>query len=282
MILIAEAGNSKTDWVLIREGNQIDSTRSAGISPYFDHEDVISCKAGEAALRLGNPVPRQLLYFGTGCLHEPMRLKVHNALKKQFPETQIEVSDDLRGAGIALFGNHDGIAAISGTGSNAGVIKKKEMVHRTNSLGYLLGDEGSGADLGFRFLKHLLSDTLPSEISGHVYGQLNLTPSSLLAKIYAEPRPQTFAATFIPFLDQYRANPAVKEIIREAFQAMSHMMLLPIIRLYPGLPIGFCGSIAHTFRDELIDVLKKQSISIEKIIAEPVSGLVAHYSGSEI
>jgi glucosamine kinase len=280
MILIADAGNSKTDWVLIEDGVEVDSVRHAGISPYFDSEGDILQKAIEASEMMVEVTPVRILFFGTGCLHLPMKQKVSRALRRLFPESAIVVSDDLTAAGIALFGEGDGIVAISGTGSNAGVIRNREVVQRTTSLGYLLGDEGSGADLGLRLIRQLLTEKLPPEINRQIFDKLALSPSDLLSKVYSVSRPQTYAAGFIPFLVQFRGYPEIRQLILDAFDAMFLEMIMPLAADHPELPLGFCGSVASTFEDELRHVADLHHFPIGRIIAEPIAGLVGFYSRS--
>lgn len=279
MILIADAGNSKTDWVLVSSaGETLLSLRGQGISPYFDSESELSAKIAGAREKLGKPIPDKIFYYGSGCYRAEMKERVTMAIKQCFPKSKTDVADDLTAAGVALFGESLGLAVIAGTGSNAGISHQAKMTHRTVSLGYLLGDEGSGADIGFRFLKKLLSETLDAEICGNFYATNNTTQDKLIRRLYTKKRPQTFAASLVPFISSYRNDPEIRNIITASFEALLDVMITPLLTNYPGIPVGFAGSVASVFETELRETFTKRDIGISLILQDPIRRLIDYHT----
>ncbi len=272
--MIADAGNTKTAWVTISDRQQTGGTITEGISPYFNSSKEIVQIASVAARKLGNQSISRVFFFGSGCLKNAMQDKVKKALQKVFPDISIHVSDDLTGAGLALFGNRKGIIAISGTGSNAGVIEAGRIIQRTKSLGYLLGDEGSGADICFRFFKELLSNKLPDSLTSCFFESYALTPETLLIQLYAEKRPQAWAASFIPFLHQNRELEPVRYMLNASFSSMCCQHLDPLFSRHPETPLGFCGTVAYLFEPELRSTLLLSGKIIHRVIKDPIDGLI--------
>ncbi len=281
-MLIVDAGNSKTDWALISRENKISYYQTPGVSPYFDSDITLIANFTRAFVNLNKPQPKKILYFGTGCLFEKQCSRIFEALSKIFlSASEIKVSDDLTGAAIALFGNSNGVAVILGTGSNAGIYQDKRINKRTDSLGYLLGDEGSGADIGFRFLKALLSGRLPSQVIDAFFEQTGLDKTSLITNLYSAPRPQAFAASFLPFLNQFIQKDDIKTLVFDSFNRMVDIVLIPLIGGKPDLPIGFCGGVAETFKAELTEVMKCRGIVVMDIIHKPAKRLAAYFADDE-
>jgi len=278
MILIADAGNTKTAWALAGAGKHPLFHRSSGISPYFDAPEKITTLALEAGESLGCPSVASVRYYGSGCSRPDMQGKVEKALKAAFPDADILVQDDLTGAGMALFGPGSGIACILGTGSNAGVYQSGTITERPVSLGYLLGDEGSGAHIGFGFLKLLLSGALDQPLSQRFYQQHETNPDQLLSHLYQAPKPQAFAASVIPFIAGCSEVPVINSLIRRSFKEFVDIMVVPLLQSHQGLHAGFCGSIPSLFQPILKGCMDEQGIPLSGIIPDPITALAAHFS----
>lgn len=278
MILIADAGNTKTAWALAGEGKQPVFQRSAGISPYFDASEHITTQAREAAETLGCPAPASVHYYGSGCTRPAMREKVEKALKSAFPGAEIVVQDDLTGAGIALFGSGPGIACILGTGSNAGVYQSGTIIARPVSLGYLLGDEGSGAHIGFGFLKLLLSGALDEKLTQQFYNQHQTNPDQILLQLYQAPKPQAFAASMVPFIATHTGVPVIQSMIKESFSQFLEVMVQQLLKDHGDLQAGFCGSIPALFQPLLQECMVEHGITLSGIIPDPIAALAAYFS----
>jgi glucosamine kinase len=280
MILIADAGNTKTDWVLTGSGQTFRRNRTTGISPYFDSEAKIRDTFAEARNAFLDADVKAIYYYGTGCNDISKQEMICRCLRAVHPETgTVEVSDDLTGAGIALFGNDTGVAVITGTGSNAGITSCGKINRRIISLGYLLGDEGSGATIGLAFLRQLLGERLPGEVREAFYAWKETTPEGMITELYQAGKPQTVAASMVPFLLRYRHEEMIKDIITSSFTALLDQMVFPIRGDQKTLRVGFCGSIAFFFREELLQVCQKHGVDIADIIREPGMEIAAYHSG---
>jgi glucosamine kinase len=269
MLLTADAGNSKTSWILADNQSIRAHVTGDGISPYLDDEQLIIEKISRAIRGLPLDEIQRVRYFGTGCLYNEMQLKIRKVLQNLISADDIDVSDDLTAAALALFGRKSGLAVISGTGSNAGLCENGVVIRRIHSLGYLLGDEGSGADIGFRFLKRLLSDTLPSEVQEDLLQKYGKKRSEILRELYSAKKPQAYAASFIPFIAGIRQNPHVRNCVLSSFEAMFEQMIIPLSGHHPEWPVALCGSVAKLFEPEIKTVANRYSIGISMIIQEP-------------
>ncbi len=279
MILVIDAGNTKADWALADRGALAGTAATKGISPYFNTPKEITALAEEAAVALGRPNPQAVYYYGTGCQDARKQQIVQRVLQEVFSGSHhVEVLDDLTGAGRALFGHQRGLAIISGTGSNAGIIYQGVVTKKTRSLGYLLGDEGSGSHIGFAFLKALLLDKLPDDIASAFYQKCELKATDLLSHLYSLKKPQTYAASWVPFISGYAKHPVIRSIVSESFDAMVSIMIKPMLEGEPPeIPIGACGGGASVFKEEMELAFDRRGLSLQKIVGSPIHGLVDYH-----
>jgi glucosamine kinase len=269
MLLVADAGNSKTTWSLTDTEKILECVTGEGISPYFDDESQIAAKIRNALSGFPLDQITSVWYYGTGCLHEVMQMKISSVISRLICHAGVMVSDDLTAAALALFGRDEGLAVISGTGSNAGICQGGDIVKRIVSLGYLLGDEGSGADIGFRFLKIHLSGRLPETAADMFRNEINLSDQELLQRLYSQKKPQAFAASLVPFLQKNLTIPEIRECVNSSFVAMIEQMIVPLISDQSHLPLGFCGSVAKMFEPELRSVADQYALEIKSVIKDP-------------
>ncbi|MFO7722755.1 MAG: hypothetical protein R6V49_05975 [Bacteroidales bacterium] len=276
MLLIADAGNTKTTWILTDQAKVLKQITGDGISPYFDDSLEIIEKIKNALASIPMDQVREIRYYGTGCLYEAMQLKMKTILAEITGKKSIAVSDDLTAAALAVFGKDRGLIVVSGTGSNAGVCAKGVVVNRIKSLGYLLGDEGSGADIGFRFLKKHLSGGLPDEVADRFREMAMKQDQEILKEIYSRQKPQAYAASFIPFIVKNLDIPEIITCVTSSFEAMFEQMILPLLCGQQETPLGFCGSVAKLFESEIRTVAGRHSLKIKTVLREPAIPL-AHY-----
>jgi glucosamine kinase len=222
--------------------------------------------------------PERVIYYGTGCSLPEQAAIIHSHLASHFPGARaVEVLDDLTGAGIALFGDGNGVAVITGTGSNAGVMSGGKITRRIRSLGYLMGDEGSGAAIGFGFLKALLSDQLPAALTKVLLEEVGYTPQELLRTVYAAPKPQTFAASCLRYMIQYRDLPEIRKIVTHAFDNLLDVMVLPLYGHAEQRTAGFAGSVAAMFEEELRETFAAGGVEVACVLQEPIAGLTTYW-----
>ena len=213
-ILIADSGSTKTDWILTTAENSILEVETMGINPVRDSRDAIFDNIKNQLFPQLPPKHQicQIHFYGAGCI-DPYKKNVEEILADVFGSTtKITVESDLLGAARALCGNQAGIACILGTGSNSCLYDGKKIVSNTSPLGYILGDEGSGAFLGKTLVGNILKKIFSQKIQDRFFEKYNLTPSIIINKVYRESMPNRFLASLVPFLAEHREEPEIHDM----------------------------------------------------------------------
>jgi glucosamine kinase len=274
MILIADSGSTKTDWNMITADSTIEKVQTLGFNPmYQDTEEIYTELATALLPNLKVVNPSAIYFYGAGCSSPDRNKLVADALQRAFPNSEIHVDHDLLSAARAVCGHNPGIACILGTGSNTCLYDGTNITDNVPSLGFLLGDEGSGACLGKMLIKAYLYRELPDELAMSLKNTYDVSKESVLNAVYREPMPNRYMATFAKFVYDKRKNPAIKEVIYTAFEEFFERHVMK----YEGhmeLPINFVGSIAYYFGDNLKFVAKKYGLHIGTIIQSPSEGLI--------
>lgn len=277
MVLIADSGSTKTDWNMITDASTTENVQTLGFNPMYQNTEEIYSELESALLpNLKEKNPEAVYFYGAGCSSPDRNKIVADALLKAFPDSQIHVDHDLLSAARAVCGHNPGIACILGTGSNTCLYDGNEITDNIPSLGFLLGDEGSGAYLGKLLIKAYLYRELPDELANSLKNTFNLTKESVLNAVYREPMPNRYMATFARFVYEKRKNPAIKELIYTAFEEFFERHVIK----YDGhmeLPVNFVGSVAYYFADNLKFVAKKYGLRIGTIIQSPSEGLIKYH-----
>ena len=280
MILIADSGSTKTDWVLISPRTRKEY-RTTGINPYFMSKNEISqmlSRTFDNAQRRG---VSKIYFYGAGCGSQMRRESVIHALEDSFPEAQINIDTDLTGTARALFGDQPGIACILGTGSNCGFYDGNSITFKYPSLGYVLGDEGSGSALGKQIIADFLYEDMPAELRGPFLGFMdNATRDKIMEQIYKNPFPNRFLASVVPFIKKNELNPYIEHLVYEHFSQFfkKHVIKYPDIHMKD---VGFCGTIAVLFSTILNKVAYSYKITIAEVIPSPMEGLVKYHKAQD-
>src|SRR5664279_1222514 len=203
-ILIADSGSTKAEWCFLSNGRK-KIVETQGASPYFlNEQQMIDMLRKELVPGLKERIPDKVFFYGTGCAAAANRAIVKRAIHKIFPKAGVEVEHDLTGAARALCGKNKGIVAILGTGSNSGYYNGKKIVVNSPGLGYVLGDEGSGAYLGKKVLQYFLYKTFDKELHKNFQKKYQLTADDILDSVYKKPLPNRYIAAFALFLTEHR------------------------------------------------------------------------------
>ncbi|NOU61817.1 ATPase [Marinifilum caeruleilacunae] len=270
MILIAESGSTKTDWVLLQEGKILKQQQTLGINPF--HQDISSIIDNVRSLENFNSV-EQIYFYGAGCATVETKQKVKDALLEVFPSATCEIHSDVLAAARSVCGREKGIACIIGTGSNSCLYDGKDIIHNVRPLGYILGDEGSGAVLGKRLIADILKGVAPEDITKAFYTKHDLEYGYIINKVYREEAPSRFLAQFTVFLSENVEHPYVSNLLQEEFTKFFERNIKQY-NDHSQLPIHFIGSIAYYFKNELNKVAEKLNLQTGKIIKSPLEGLV--------
>jgi N-acetylglucosamine kinase-like BadF-type ATPase len=277
MILIADSGSTKTHWCVVDNGIIVKEVFTDGINPFYQsQQDVVALLDAQLVRPLGDILVEEVRFYGAGCSFPDKKLIVSQALVRFFGNATISVYNDLLGVARAIFQHEPGIACILGTGSNSCYYDGKEIVQNVSPLGYVLGDEGSGAVLGKLFVADCLKNQMPEWIRDKFLDEYELTPAIILDKVYKQPFPNRFLAKFTPFILEHLEEPAIFNLVYDTFDAF----LVRNVAQYPldDLKVGFVGSIAHYFRDTLEIVASERGIEIAEIVQNPMDGLVRYHN----
>ncbi|MBN2682756.1 MAG: hypothetical protein JXR58_09635 [Bacteroidales bacterium] len=271
-ILIADSGSSKTDWCYISEKKERLYFQTEGLNPYFVNSQKISEVASAKFSGFSKEITK-VFFYGSGCANAEKNLIVENGLKIVFPKAEIFVFSDILGAAKALFGNEEGIAVILGTGQATCFYSDNKIVNSLPSGGFLLGDEGSGAYLGLQFLKKYLHKEIPEDIFIEFERRYNTDIQQIKNSLYSAQHSGKYLASFAPFIHEYKNRDVINEIISEAFGLLIEKYIL---RYHDAqkLKLGFCGSIAYFFKDNLETACSKYNLKPFKIIEKPIEELV--------
>lgn len=273
MILLADSGSTKTDWLVI--GTNTRSFQSAGINPFYQTREIIAETLHREVFPYVNDAIRQIFFYGAGCANEATSLPVKEALATVFVSAEnIMVNSDLLAAARALCGREAGIACILGTGSNNCQYNGNKIVSNIGSLGFWLGDEGSGGYLGKQLVVGYLHNELPEnlhEAFKEAYPEVSRL--MVLDRAYKTPFPNRFFATFTPFLSQHLSDPFVRDMIQAAFRTFLEKYVCKHPDAF-SLPIHFTGSVAHYFESILGQMLDEKGLKRGIIQKSPMAGLL--------
>lgn len=271
--LIADSGSTKCEWCLINNGKK-KTILTQGISPYFlDTNQIIELLQKELLPKLKNVEISNIYFYGTG-LSNVNNVKIVNAaLKKLFKGAKIEINHDLLAAARALCGNNKGIACILGTGSNSCYFNGKKIVKNSPGLGYVLGDEGSGAYLGKKVLQYYLYQTFDEDLLSRFEKQFNTNKTEILDAVYKKPLANRYLATFNNFLVDNRGHYMVENIIEDALNDFFFTHLPKYTESWT-LPINFVGSVAHGYKDVLKELCNVYELELGIILKKPMEGLI--------
>lgn len=275
MILIADSGSTKTDWRLIDEKYEVNKFRTVGLNPFFVDRLHIE-KIIKGTFNIKNTKVDKIYFYGAGCASLNNCNIVKYSITSVFNNAEVFVFTDLLGAARALFGNEKGIVAILGTGANTAFYDGNKFVKSISSLGYIMGDEGSGAYLGKMFIAGFLNEELPSNLSNKFIEEYRLTKEKIIEIIYSKPFPNRFLASFSKFLYNNKDDKYVLNLLEYNFNQFFDKTICKY-DLYDKQIIRLVGSIAFYFENELKSVALKRNIKIDKIIKNPIESLVNYH-----
>jgi len=279
MLLIADSGSTKCDWMLIKDNEEARSFNTMGFNPYFHNEAVIS-----NAIRQNTdlcdfaPQVTMLFLYSAGCSSKDLKLVVERALKSVFINAQIYVDHDLVGAAFATWDENPAITGILGTGSNSCYFDG-DIVKQANlglGLGYILGDEGSGSYYGKILMKRYLSNSLPDELYAKLRDDFKLTRDVIVENVYMKPHANVFLASFMKLLSDNKELEWVDELVNKGMEEFFTASIC-CYKNYQRVPVHLIGSIAYHFEDNVRQVGERMGIQIGTIIKKPIFGLVNYH-----
>lgn len=280
MKLIADCGSTKIDWVVLDNQKVVASVSTTGMNAIMMTVDEMSkCIAEELIPQINSSDITEVYYYGAGCIGD-VCLDVKKALMENLPNAKvIEVNSDLLAAARALCGKEKGIACILGTGSNSCYYDGSEIVKNVSPLGYILGDEGSGAVLGKLLVGDVLKNQLPEHLCKRFNERFNLDRLEIIKRVYKQPGGNRFLASLSPFLNENIEEPAIHRLVLNSFKSF-FVRNIENYDNFREMPCNFVGSIAYYYRPVLEEAALTFGIKICKIIKSPIEGLIDYHKNN--
>ncbi len=278
MILIADAGSTKTQWCLMTANGQSSQFMTDGINPYFQTEDAIRQSiVNQLLVQMGHLMwagtLTHVFFYGAGCTPQKSEV-VKQVLESVFKKAKAEVWSDMLGAARAVLQRQSGVACILGTGSNSCWYDGEHIVWSVPALGYILGDEGSGAVLGKRLVADILKNQLSEELKEQFFSEFGTSQADVIENVYRRPFPNRYLASLSRFCANHTDHPLIQELLKDHFRQFIKRNVLQYIGLSnDNMPIGMVGSIAYYYRDFLVPVMQEAGLQEPVIMASPMEGL---------
>lgn len=281
MILIADCGSTKIDWCLLNGKKVEKQVFTLGMNAVMLTEEEMRSRIGaelmpELTAYAGDI--KEVYFYGAGCISTEVCSNVACAIKANIPGAEkIEVYTDLLAAARALCGHEPGIACIMGTGSNSCLYDGKGISANVSPLGFILGDEGSGAVLGKLFLGDVLKNQLPAEVTAEFLEEYSLDLLTIIRRVYREPQPNRFLASVTPFISKHIDVKEIHDMVLGTFTAFFKRNIMQYTG-YAAHKVNFVGSIAYYFREVLEEAARNSGCTIGKVIKSPMEGLLKYHS----
>ncbi len=274
--LIADSGSTKTEWCLLKNNKKTLFT-TQGMSPYFvNAAQVEGIMSAEVAPFLKKNHVDEIHFYGTGCKNAANKKMFKNIFQRLFSGAKVVVDNDLSGAAKALCGDEKGIACILGTGSNSCYYNGKRIVKNSPGLGFILGDEGSGAYLGKKVVQHYLYDIFDADLRARFDAKFVTTESEILESVYKKPLPNRYLASFVTFLAENRGHYMIENIIEDGINDFFQMHL-QTYKESQKLPVHFTGGVAYGFRDIVKQLCINYNLQPGTFLKSPMEGLIKYH-----
>lgn len=276
-MLIADSGSTKTDWCVILDNTPIKRIGTKGLNPFFQSEEEIQQELTHSLLpQLPEGTIDSVYFYGAGCTPEKAPT-LRRAIADSLPIVgNIKAYSDMLAAARGLCGREAGITCILGTGSNSCFYDGKEIVNHISPLGFILGDEGSGAVLGKLLVGDILKNQLSPAIKEAFLKQFDLTVPEIIDRVYRQPFPNRFLASLSPFIAQHLEEPRIRQLVLGSFIAFLRRNVMQYD--YTQYPAHFIGSVAHCYKEILQEAAQETGIRIGKILQSPMEGLIQYHS----
>ena len=277
MMLIADSGSTKTDWCVILDNTPIKRIGTKGLNPFLQSEEEIQQELTHSLLpQLPEGTIDSVYFYGAGCTPEKAPT-LRRAIADSLPVVgNIKAYSDMLAAARGLCGREAGITCILGTGSNSCFYDGKEIVNHISPLGFILGDEGSGAVLGKLLVGDILKNQLSPAIKEVFLKQFDLTVPEIIDRVYRQPFPNRFLASLSPFIAQHLEEPGIRQLVLGSFIAFLRRNVMQYD--YTQYPAHFIGSVAHCYKEILQEAAQETGIRIGKILQSPMEGLIQYHS----
>ncbi|WP_182957788.1 N-acetylglucosamine kinase [Pedobacter gandavensis] len=272
MILVADSGSSKTDWMGYTPEETI-SFSTQGINPYFlNAHDIFKLFSRKKDIAAYADQVKEIYFFGAGCSSPDKVEVISNGISSFFTQAYVSVEHDLIGSAYATCGDKEGLTCILGTGSNISYYDGKNVHSGRHGLGYALGDEGSGTYFGRKMITGYLYETMPAELRAAFAKAYPIDKETVVTNLYQKPSPNTYLASISRFMADHMDHPYIIQILRDGFQEFVDSNIKDYSN-YKTLDCHFVGSIAFYYQDILREICLKNQVRVGKIYQKPITGI---------
>lgn len=277
MILIADSGSTKCDWLLLKGAETVLECNTMGFNPYFHDQGLITkTMAAQADLAPYAGAILRVFFYGAGCSNPALNSVVQKGLMAVFPNAEVQVGHDLSGAALATYQGVPHIACILGTGSNSCFFDGKEVSEEIPALAYILGDEGSGSYYGKRLLADFLYRRMPAQLQAAFYDTYRVTKDIVMENVYMRPNANVYLAGFMKFCTQHKTEPYIRNMVKAGTMEFLRTHVLCFKQCHE-VPVNFVGSVAYYFEDILGECASELNLNIGKVVKKPIHGLVDYH-----
>lgn len=277
LVLLADCGSTKCDWRVLDFKGEIAAFETVGFNPSYMNADDFALKVQHApGIEQIAAQVTELYFYGSGCGSAVGQEIVKEVMQKVFVHSKIAVHSDMLAAALAVYEGEPVICSILGTGSNSCRFDGREMKHCAPSLGFILGDEGSGNQIGQQLLRHYFYNSMPADLHEQFYMRFPIVLDVLIQKVYREPRPNAYLASFAGFAVAHRSNPWIQQMVAKEFKRFLLVFVCGFSD-YRQIKTGFIGSIAFHFEQLLRTTAHDLGINVGRVLQKPIDGLVMHH-----
>lgn len=276
MKIIAESSSTRTDWSLVEGTEIVEHAFTTGLNPYFQTRREIS-----HSIRLELPEAffrrrwEHVYFYGAGCGNTEKCKVMESSLVAQF-KTPVTVQSDLLGAARGLLVRKPGLACILGTGSNSCLYNGTEIVRTVAPLGFILGDEGSGAYMGKRMVADMLKGLAPTELTEAFFETFTVTQNVLMDNVYMNALPQRTLSNYATFLRDHLEHPYCYQLVYDAFMAFFNRNIISYD--YKSQPLSFVGSVCTQYKPILLKAAHDFGVEVAKITRYSMPGLIEYHA----
>lgn len=280
MILIADSGSTKTLWCLIDNHGKEKRFNTEGFNPYFsDQQQIINSLQNNLLAEINADLVLEIYFYGAGCFPDKTYI-IEEAIKTLFTKAAVHVELDLLGAARSLLGNTDGFVAILGTGSNSCLFGEGKVVQNIDSLGYLLGDEGSGCYIGKKLLANYLRGYLPPELAALFFDTYRLSVPDIMDSLYVKPFANRFCAGFSLFVGENIEHSFLHKLVADCFDDFFNNLVSNYPN-YQNNSFNCVGSVGYNFKNILELSCRKFNMNFGNILQSPMEGLSLYHGNGK-
>lgn len=278
MRLIVDCGSTKADWVLLDGNKVINNTQTEGFNPnYTDKEHILSIALSNNSYNTYLQDITEVLFYGSGCGNQHNVDLMKDVFKSIFIHSEIHVYSDMMAACHAVSAHKNGIVCILGTGSNSCLFNGDEIVDKAVSLGYIIGDEGSGSHIGKTILHDYLYKTMPQDLYSKIENEYNIDVESFIDNVYHSNQPSKYLASFAKIAIENKNHDYIINLCRKCFDEFIDCFITRYDKCHE-YEVSFVGSVAYYFQNVIKERLEKRRLKMGEVSKSPIEGLVGYYS----